>query len=185
MSWESKESACYLFRCCIPVGHLFISILSTAQPPFQQRSTLLSQNCLVSISKRSCSLVTLFLFACFFLFFFLAVLRFRGLHFLLSPLLHQFPQPPPFFHTQVYICVHGLSISVMDLNAFPPSLHPRFLFLFLSSFSHVGLLLSCPPYCQSAFTHPAFISISPQGDLGRTHLLRSQSTCLNSSAFPF
>lgn len=127
-------------------------------------------------------------YSCLLVFFFLAVLRFRGLHFLLSPLLHQFPQPPPFFHTQVYICVHGLSISVMDLNTFPPSLHPRFLFLFLSSFSHVGLLLSCPPYCQSAFTHPAFISISPQGDLGRTHLLslyRSQSTCLNSSAFPF
>lgn len=158
--------------------HLFISILSTAQPSFQQRSTLLSQNCLVSISKRSCSLVTLFQFAWFFFVFFkdllsgaFAVLRFRGLHFLLSPLLHQFSQPPPFFHTQVYICVHGLSISVMDLNTFPPSLHPRFLFLFLSSFSHVGLLLSCPPYCQSAFTHPAFISISPEGDLGRTHLL--------------
>lgn len=42
----------------------------------------------------------------------------------------------------------------------------------------MGLLLSCPPYCQSALTHPAlthpaFISVSPQGDLGRTQDLLS------------
>lgn len=77
-----------------------------------------------------------------------AVLRFRGLHFLLSPSLHQFSQPPPFFHTQVYICVHSLSISVMDLNTFPPALHPLFLFCF------------CFPFPKWAFCSLVLLTVS-------------------------
>lgn len=104
------------------------------------------------------------------------------------------PASPFLSYPGVYLCTRSFyfSYGFKCLPSLSPPSVPFFvfvfLFLFLSSFSHVGLLRSCPPYCQSAFTHPAFISISPQGDLGRTHLLslyRSQSSCLNSSAFPF
>lgn len=149
MSWESKESACYLFRCCIPVGHLFISILSTAQPPFQQRSTLLSQNCLVSISKRSCSLVTLFLFACFF-FFFSHCLTFPWAPFSPFSLIASVPPTSPFLsYPGVYLCTRSFyfSYGFKCLPSLSPPSVPFFVFVFLFPRGPSTLLSSLLSVC--------------------------------------
>lgn len=149
MSWESKESACYLFRCCIPVGHLFISILSTAQPPFQQRSTLLSQNCLVSISKRSCSLVTLFLFACF-LFFFSRCLTFPWAPFSPFSLIASVPPTSPFLsYPGVYLCTRSFyfSYGFKCLPSLSPPSVPFLVFVFLFPRGPSTLLSSLLSVC--------------------------------------
>lgn len=150
MSWESKESACYLFRCCIPVGHLFISILSTAQPPFQQRSTLLSQNCLVSISKRSCSLVTLFLFACFFFVFFSRCLTFPWAPFSPFSLIASVPPTSPFLsYPGVYLCTRSFyfSYGFKCLPSLSPPSVPFFVFVFLFPRGPSTLLSSLLSVC--------------------------------------
>lgn len=147
VSWESKESACYLFWCCIPVGHLFISILSTAQPPFQQRSTLLSQNCLVSISKRSFSLVTLFLFAWF---FFSRCLTFPWAPFSpFSLIASVLPASPFLSYPGVYLCTRSFyfSYGFKCLPSLSPPSVPFFVFVFLFPRGPSTLLSSLLSVC--------------------------------------
>lgn len=148
---------------------------------------MLSQNCLVSISKRSCSLVTLFLFAC--LFVFSRCLTFPWAPFSPFSLIASVPPTSPFLsYPGVYLCTRSFyfSYGFKCLPSLSPPSVPFLVFVFLFPRGPSTLLSSLLSVCFH--TNPAFISISPQGDLGRTHLLslyRSQSTCLNSSAFPF
>lgn len=82
--------------------------------------------------------------------------------------------PLPRWFSVVYTHFLHFSVSLVDLNASPPSLHPCFLaFSLRTIWAHLSLL---SPFivCHSLSFHPSFFHLNfSQGDLGRAHQLSS------------